>query len=52
MIYSHSQNFLFKKDLVEELVRKTNFSDDDVVLDIGAGNGIINEIIQKKVKKI
>ena len=52
MIYSHSQNFLFKKDLVESLIKKANFQKTDNVLDIGAGNGIISEILKEKVGKV
>lgn len=52
MIYSHSQNFLFKKDLVDSLIKKANFQKDDVVLDIGAGNGIISEILKTKVGRV
>ncbi|NBO17601.1 MAG: 23S ribosomal RNA methyltransferase Erm, partial [Proteobacteria bacterium] len=52
MIYSHSQNFLIKKDLVENLIKKANFNLKDTVIDIGAGNGIITECLLNKVSKI
>ncbi len=52
MIYSHSQNFLFKKDLVEKLIKKANFSNNENLVDIGAGNGIISEFLSPLTNKV
>lgn len=52
MIYSHSQNFLFKKELVEKLIDNCQFKNTDTVVDIGAGSGIITDVLSKKVTKV
>ena len=52
MIYSHSQNFLFKKELVEKLVDNCHFKNTDTVVDIGAGSGIITDVLSKRVVKV
>lgn len=45
MIFSHSQNFLHSKELVKNLIIEAKLSKEHPVLDIGAGNGIISEIL-------
>lgn len=52
MNLSHSQNFLFKKELVNQLVNKANFNSEDIVLDIGAGSGIITDSLKIKCKRV
>ncbi len=38
-----SQNFLWNRELVSRLIRDSSISQNDVVLEIGSGNGIITE---------
>lgn len=45
---SVSQNFLVHSDFVEKLINLTSINKDDLVLEIGAGKGIITEILSKK----
>ena len=52
MRIEHSQNFLHSKKLVSELLDKTNLNDDDTVIEIGPGKGIITEELSKKCKRI
>ncbi len=47
-----SQNFLHSKKLVNELIRKSNISKDDIVIEIGGGKGIITEQLVEKCKKL
>lgn len=49
---AYSQNFLRDKGLVAELIEKSTITDNDVVFEIGAGQGIITEMLLKKSKKI
>ena len=48
----YSQNFLKNPELVAEIVDLSGISKDDLVLEIGAGEGIITEKLLKKAKKI
>lgn len=48
----HSQNFLHNKNLVSELIRQSNICEDDIVVEIGGGKGIITEQLIKKCKKV
>lgn len=45
----YSQNFLLNPKLVEKLIEKTEITSGDLVLDIGAGEGIITKALLKKV---
>jgi 23S rRNA (adenine-N6)-dimethyltransferase len=49
---AYSQNFLKDKDLVVNLINKTSLNEEDVVYEIGVGQGIITEQLLKKVKKV
>ncbi|KKU59365.1 MAG: rRNA (Adenine-N(6)-)-methyltransferase [Parcubacteria group bacterium GW2011_GWA2_47_12] len=49
---SHSQNFLNNKDTVDKLLGFVDFSDADLVLEIGPGKGIITDKLIKKEKKV
>jgi 23S rRNA (adenine-N6)-dimethyltransferase len=47
-----SQNFLYRKKLVSELIRKSNICKDDIVIEIGGGRGIITKQLVEKCKKV
>lgn len=49
---AYSQNFLKDADLVINLINKTSLTAEDVVYEIGVGQGIITEQLLKKVKKV
>ena len=49
---SHSQNFLRDSSLVEKLVQTSSLTNNDVVLEIGPGKGIITEALAKHCKRI
>lgn len=48
----HSQNFLHDPLFVESLVSMTNINQNDTVLEIGAGKGIITEELAKKANSV
>jgi len=50
MVYS--QNFLKNKSLVSDLIDKSSITDEDVVYEIGAGQGIITQELLKRVKRV
>lgn len=52
MTLKHSQNFLRKPELVNELIKKSSLHKDDTVLEIGSGKGIITEALAKSVKSV
>ncbi len=52
MALKHSQNFLRKPELVNELIKKSSLQKDDTVLEIGSGKGIITEALAKSVKSV
>ncbi len=52
MNLQHSQNFLRDPKLVQELIQKSSLRKEDTVLDIGAGKGIITELLAKSVKSV
>ncbi len=47
-----SQNFLFDKKLVNELVNLSNINSNDIVLEIGTGKGIITKYLMNSCKKL
>lgn len=47
-----SQNFLRSPRLVEKLIEKAKFNNDDLVLEIGPGKGIITDQLSSKVKNV
>lgn len=49
---AYSQNFLRDKDLVVNLVEKSSITNDDLVFEIGAGQGIITETLLIKSKRV
>ena len=48
----HSQNYLHSKQLVATLLSKSNICNDDIVIEIGPGKGIITNELAKKSKKV
>lgn len=48
----YSQNFLVNKTLVSELIAKSSVTNEDIVYEIGAGEGIITEELLKKAKEV
>lgn len=52
MNLKHSQNFLRNPKLVQELINKSSLQRDDIVLEIGAGKGIITEALAKSVRSV
>ncbi|MBI2356456.1 rRNA adenine N(6)-methyltransferase family protein [Candidatus Dojkabacteria bacterium] len=46
----HSQNFLLNKRIVENIIERLDISPEDVIIDIGAGEGVITEMINRKVQ--
>lgn len=49
---SLSQNFIKYRRVVEELIEVSDLTKDDVVVEIGAGKGIITEALRRKVKEV
>lgn len=52
MKIKQTQNFLKNKQLVENLIDEANIENTDLVLDIGAGKGIITEVLSNNAKKV
>ena len=48
----HSQNYLHSKQLVATLLSKSNICNDDIIIEIGPGKGIITIELAKKSKKV
>lgn len=51
-IRSHSQNFLRSPQFVADLLSKTDINRDDMVLEIGAGKGLITRELAKRSGKV
>ena len=47
-----SQNFLHNRQLVQHLVRSSSIGKKDLVIEIGAGNGIITHELAKRANKV
>jgi len=48
----YSQNFLVNSELINSLIDKSNISQNDMVYEIGAGDGIITKHLLKKAGKV
>ncbi len=46
------QNFLFDKNFLDAIVRDAKVSKDDEILEIGAGEGTLTEVLAKNAKKV
>ena len=46
------QNFLSDKNLLEKIADLSNISENDIVVEIGAGKGALTEFLSKKAKKV
>ena len=46
------QNFLSDELLLEEIVEKAGVSEEDVVIEIGAGKGALTSVLSRKAKKV
>lgn len=49
---AYSQNFIKDKGLIKEVINKSSLSDQDIVYEIGVGQGIITEELLKSVKRV
>ncbi len=47
-----SQNFLYSRKLVNKLIRESSCGPQDTVLDIGAGKGILTELLLQRVNRV
>lgn len=50
--YSISQNFLTDRRIIDRLLSRTDISDNDTVLEIGAGKGHITKALSKRAKTV
>lgn len=48
----YSQNFLKNPGLVKDLILKSSLKSNDVVIDIGAGSGVISSVLAENFKKV
>jgi len=48
----YGQNFIVKRTFLERMVNYADLDDNDVVLEVGAGFGILTEIMAKKAGKV
>lgn len=48
----NTQNFLQSKKLVSELIEESNICEDDIVIEIGGGKGIITEQLVKRCRRL
>lgn len=51
-LYNYSQNFLRNPRLVKELIKNSLIKSDDIVIDIGAGSGVISSCLAEYCKKV
>lgn len=49
---SHSQNYLHDKCLVRYLVKQSSITDEDLVIEIGSGKGILTESLAERAKHV
>src|SRR3954470_10852171 len=47
-----SQDFLWRRRLVDQLVRASSISSDDLVLEIGPGRGILTQALVRAAKQV
>ena len=51
-LHTYSQNFLVSPRLVLELIGHSNLRKNDLVLDIGAGSGVISSALARRVRRV
>jgi Dimethyladenosine transferase (rRNA methylation) len=51
-LLSHSQNYLHDKSLVRYLVKQSSITGEDLVVEIGAGKGILTECLAKRAQHV
>ena len=49
---AYSQNFLRSRGLIAELIHKSSITQDDIVYEIGSGEGIITQELAKQCKQV
>lgn len=49
---SLGQNFLNSPEIIEKIVEKAKLNNEEIVIEIGAGEGILTEMLVKKAKKV
>lgn len=49
---SLGQNFLTNQKVIEKIVKNSNLTDNDIVLEIGPGEGVLTEALAKNAKKV
>ena len=49
---SLGQNFLIDKNIAKKIIKESELSDNDVILEIGPGLGVLTELLVEKVNKI
>ncbi|MHA1626617.1 MAG: 16S rRNA (adenine(1518)-N(6)/adenine(1519)-N(6))-dimethyltransferase RsmA [Candidatus Asgardarchaeia archaeon] len=47
-----SQTFLISPKVIDKMIKYADLEDEDIVLDIGAGFGVISSFVSKKVRKV
>lgn len=52
MIKDLGQNFLVDVDVLDDILAAAELTKDDVVLEIGAGRGILTEVLAERVKRV
>lgn len=48
----HSQNFIRNQQVLESLVRNSGITSNDLVIEIGAGDGEITKLLSKYSKEV
>jgi 16S rRNA A1518/A1519 N6-dimethyltransferase RsmA/KsgA/DIM1 with predicted DNA glycosylase/AP lyase activity len=51
-LLSHSQNYLHDKGLVRYLVKQSSITDEDLVIEVGPGKGILTESLAERAKHV
>lgn len=51
-LYTYAQHFLRSPRLVAELVGHSNIRKNDLVYDLGAGNGVITSVLARRVREV
>jgi len=49
---SLGQNFLSNSNITHEIIKRSQIDENDVIIEVGTGNGILTEELSKKAKKV